>query len=93
MNRRSCGALLTWAPHRHQHTGVADKDLNIPPHQESTMWQPGEFRDIIMYIPVGEPITVDREIFAVKNFSPVAKAAKIKCAYISYAKKHSHGEN
>ena len=32
-------------------------------------------------------ITVDREIFAVEHFSPVAKAAKIKRAYISYVKK------
>ena len=29
--------------------------------------------------------TQDREIFAVKNFSPVAKVAKIKCVKISYA--------
>ena len=60
MNRRSCEALQTWALHRHQHTGVADRDLNIRPHQESTMLQPGEFRDIIMYIPVGEPVKLHK---------------------------------
>ena len=30
------------------------------------------------------PCTVDREIFAVKNFSPVAWAVKIKCPKIKY---------
>ena len=62
MNRRSCEALLTWAPHRYQHTGVADRDLSIPLRQESTMWQPGEFRDIIMYIPVGEPVKLHKYV-------------------------------
>ena len=33
--------------------------------------------------------TVDWEIFAVKKFSTVAQAAKIKRAYISYAKKNT----
>ena len=31
-----------------------------------------------------ETNTVDWEIFAIKNFSPVAKAAKIKCAKIFF---------
>ena len=34
--------------------------------------------------PLWQQTTVDREIFAIKKFSPVAQAVKIKCAKIKY---------
>ena len=37
--------------------------------------------------------TVDREIFAVKKFSPVALAAKIKHTYMRFIVEPSGGEN